>query len=237
MKRADPKRDPTPFQGDPAPPRGRDATVTVLAGSEPRVVVLTGRLRGAVHLVGAEPVSIGRDSECTISLDDESASRRHAEVVAHDGAFVLRDLGSTNGTFLRGVLRGASKPLGHGDRFRIADTELLFCDPQEVLLEDEVEASDVPSTERRGAARITSVVFYSSGRSEGRGLLYDLSASGARVVDGSAAVTVGAAIQLVLPDFPALAGAPIRGRVARLLGSGFAVEFTHPDERLIALFG
>jgi len=236
MKGADPKREPTPFLGDPVPPRRQAASVTVLSGSEPRVVVLTGSQRGAVHLAGAMALSIGRDSECTISLDDESASRRHAEVLMDDGAFVLRDLGSTNGTFLRGVLRDASRPLAHGDRFRIADTELMFCDPQELLLDEVDRANDAASVDRRQAARITSVVFYSSGRIEGRGLLYDLSASGARIVDGSTAVALGAAVQLVLPDFPSLAGVPIRGRVARLLGSGFAVEFAQIDERLTALF-
>lgn len=235
MNRFDPKRDPTPFVGDPKPPRRQAESVTLLSGAEPRVVVLTGRQRSAVHLVGAAPLTIGRDADCTISIDDDSASRRHAEVLLSDGAFVLRDLGSTNGTFLGGVLRGASRPLAHGDRFRIAATEFLFCDPQELLLDEVIE--HVPPTDRRLSPRATSLVLYSSGRIEGRGLIYDLSASGARVVDGSAALNVGAVVQLVLPDFQSLAGAPIRGRVVRLLGSGFAVEFTHPDERLTALFG
>ena len=45
----------------------------------------------------------------------------------HDG-FYLRDLGSTNGTYLFGLLRDADKRLMEGDRFRIGRTEFLFHD-------------------------------------------------------------------------------------------------------------
>src|SRR5437667_461454 len=43
-------------------------------------------------------VSIGRLSDCDIVVSDPGASRRHAEIRAEDGRYVLADLGSTNGT-------------------------------------------------------------------------------------------------------------------------------------------
>ena len=49
-------------------------------------------------LIGAA-VSIGRSSECTIPIKDRYLSRRHAEIVAKDGEWTLKDLGSANGTY------------------------------------------------------------------------------------------------------------------------------------------
>ncbi|MGZ8851735.1 MAG: SpoIIE family protein phosphatase, partial [Thermoanaerobaculia bacterium] len=65
-------------------------------------------------------------SECTIPIKDRYLSRRHAEIVAVDGEWTLKDLGSANGTFLNGTRVDADHPLRSGDRIRIGDTELVF---------------------------------------------------------------------------------------------------------------
>jgi transcriptional regulator with GAF, ATPase, and Fis domain len=56
-------------------------------------------------------------------------SRRHCEVETGDGAFILRDLGSSNGTFVNGI-PVRERALQHGDRIRIGDSVLLFLDRQ-----------------------------------------------------------------------------------------------------------
>jgi hypothetical protein len=48
------------------------------------------------------PLRIGRGSDCDLPLVDESISRRHAELTYRDGAWILRDLHSTNGTTVNG---------------------------------------------------------------------------------------------------------------------------------------
>jgi pSer/pThr/pTyr-binding forkhead associated (FHA) protein len=48
-------------------------------------------------------VLIGRAPECTLVLDDDFASARHARILPADGGWVVEDLGSTNGTFLGAV--------------------------------------------------------------------------------------------------------------------------------------
>jgi len=63
-------------------------------------VVTEGSLKGTTIALGAAPVLIGRAPECTLVLDDDFASGRHARLSLDQGAWVLEDLGSTNGTFL-----------------------------------------------------------------------------------------------------------------------------------------
>ncbi len=55
-------------------------------------------------LLDENPLTIGRDIACDIVLDDSSVSRRHAELVCLENGYHLRDLGSTNGTLVNGIL-------------------------------------------------------------------------------------------------------------------------------------
>jgi serine phosphatase RsbU (regulator of sigma subunit) len=80
-------------------------------------------------LEGAQ-ISIGRSSECVIPIRDRYLSRRHAEIVATNGVWVLKDLGSVNGTYLNGVRVERDVPLKTGDRIRLGDTEIVFETPE-----------------------------------------------------------------------------------------------------------
>ncbi len=71
-------------------------------------------------------VSIGRASDCTIPIKDRYLSRKHAEIVADRGGWVLKDLGSANGTYLNGSRVERELKLQTGDRIRLGDTEILF---------------------------------------------------------------------------------------------------------------
>jgi serine phosphatase RsbU (regulator of sigma subunit) len=73
-----------------------------------------------------ELVSIGRASDCTIPIKDRYLSRRHAEIISQEGAWVIKDLGSANGTYLNGSRLEVITPLRSGDRIRLGDTELVF---------------------------------------------------------------------------------------------------------------
>ena len=71
-------------------------------------------------------ITVGRDADNTISLDDALASRHHAVIQKVKGAFFVEDLGSTNGTFVNGVaVPGGKYVLLHqADIVRIGRTEL-----------------------------------------------------------------------------------------------------------------
>lgn len=54
-------------------------------------------------LAESSPYAIGRTPESTVFLDDPAVSRRHAEISFQQGKWVLRDLGSRNGTLLNSL--------------------------------------------------------------------------------------------------------------------------------------
>ena len=59
---------------------------------------------GRAVSIGTEPIRVGTGPECELQLDDERVSRDHLEILAADGGFVARDLGSKNGTLFQGSL-------------------------------------------------------------------------------------------------------------------------------------
>ncbi|WP_029210871.1 FhaA domain-containing protein [Arsenicicoccus bolidensis] len=79
-------------------------------------------------LLGAITV-VGRDGVADIVLDDPGISRQHAEIrITHDGPHLvgsIRDLGSTNGTFVEGH-RITSQRLADGDRVTVGRTSFAF---------------------------------------------------------------------------------------------------------------
>lgn len=74
----------------------------------------------------ATPVSIGRASDCGIPIKDRYLSRKHAELIAVGTGWMLKDLGSANGTYLNGERVERDLPLRAGDRIRLGDTEIVF---------------------------------------------------------------------------------------------------------------
>ena len=89
---------------------------------------------------------IGRQSICDLAIRQEDISRRHTEVRFEDGAFVVRDLGSTNGTFLNGREISGSEPLSPGDRIEIGSCTITFCQIESTGLPGMGEAPDADRT-------------------------------------------------------------------------------------------
>jgi signal transduction histidine kinase len=85
--------------------------------------VVQGPDEGKSFDVREFPALIGRETSNTIRLNDDMASRRHAELLLRDGRLVLRDLLSTNGTFLNDALVSDAELKG-GDRIRIGKSIL-----------------------------------------------------------------------------------------------------------------
>jgi hypothetical protein len=92
----------------------------------PRLVVFEGPYAGNVFPLGAAELGIGRDPGQDIPLSaDSAASRRHARLIGTYNGWVLRDEGSSNGTWVNGV-RIQEQPLFPGDTVRIGATQFRF---------------------------------------------------------------------------------------------------------------
>jgi sigma-B regulation protein RsbU (phosphoserine phosphatase) len=116
---------------EPVPPRAE-------------VTVYSPLFSPARHPLQGAAVSIGRASDCAIPIKDRYLSRKHAEIVAVDGSWILKDLGSANGTYINGSRMECDHPLKTGDRIRLGDTEIVF------------EASEHHNTDRMFAVAATT---------------------------------------------------------------------------------
>ena len=63
-----------------------------------------------------DAVTVGRDPECDITLNDDRCSRRHCDLFSKDGTWFARDLKSRNGTLLNGEKITTPRSLNEGDR-------------------------------------------------------------------------------------------------------------------------
>jgi hypothetical protein len=72
-------------------------------------------------------IVLGRGPDNDVDVDDDTVSRRHAVIIQTPDGFVLRDLGSANGTYLnRDEVGHQDKLLSHGDKIRLAGSEPTF---------------------------------------------------------------------------------------------------------------
>jgi hypothetical protein len=110
----------------PAPtPSGGGGGGTPSANGAARTLVVTeGSLRGTTITLGQAPILIGRAPECTLVLEDDYASGRHARFSLQGGTWVLEDLGSTNGTYLGRSKVEQPTPVEPGMQVRIGRTVL-----------------------------------------------------------------------------------------------------------------
>ena len=89
----------------------------------PAVLTLPGGQRIELH---EGHYVLGRHLENDIVVNDSNVSRKHAEFVCAAGEVVVRDLGSTNGTKVNGVLVHGEQLLQHGDVINLGTAQITF---------------------------------------------------------------------------------------------------------------
>jgi pSer/pThr/pTyr-binding forkhead associated (FHA) protein/ribosomal protein L40E len=106
-----------------------DSTDEVVAEALPSgsalLVVRRGPNAGSRFLLDEDLTSAGRHPDSDIFLDDVTVSRRHAEFVRTDDGFVVRDVGSLNGTYANRE-RIEQVALASGDEVQIGKFRLVF---------------------------------------------------------------------------------------------------------------
>lgn len=76
--------------------------------------------------ISSSTISVGRSSDCTVTLNDQNVSRKHAEVRQDGSAYVVVDLGSTNGTLVNGARIRGEHRLTDGDIIAFGSTYVRF---------------------------------------------------------------------------------------------------------------
>lgn len=77
-----------------------------------------------LQLQAGERVTVGRSRSCELVLRSPDASRRHAEIAPEGDGWRVRDLDSTNGTYVNGA-RIETARLASGDRLKVGRVELV----------------------------------------------------------------------------------------------------------------
>ena len=131
---AAPQRQAAPQQQ--APQQYAAAANTVVFTGDPAAMQQPQQQAGRARLIdtaanrafdlASARVSLGRESRNDITIPDINVSRTHAEIsLSPQGAWVITDLGSTNGTYVNGRAV-ASQPLNEGDHIAMGSTNFVF---------------------------------------------------------------------------------------------------------------
>ncbi len=99
-----------------------DATITTFA---PRLTIQTPEKSWKIDLEYQNQWRIGRANDNDIVINHQKVSRHHAQIERQDDRFILRDLGSANGTWLA-TQRIQSHTLTNGDTLQIGHAQLSF---------------------------------------------------------------------------------------------------------------
>src|SRR5258708_31383212 len=91
-----------------------------------RLILSTAEGQQAIEL---RPInSLGRHPNNSIQLLDKIVSKEHCIVEQRDGQFILRDLGSLNGTYINGERVRGEQMLRHGDEIALGSTRARYDD-------------------------------------------------------------------------------------------------------------
>lgn len=106
-----------------------------------RLVERQGGRVSTAHTIGLRLVTIGRAADNEIVVTSDRASRHHAQVSWNGEHYMLKDLGSMNGTFLNGRQVTVPQPLRHGDIITVAGLTLMFDAADETV----ADAAETPN--------------------------------------------------------------------------------------------
>lgn len=101
-------------------------------------VMRSGPNAGKVYPLEVPEIIVGRDASNGVAINDAEVSRKHAKLSLHGSAYVIQDLGSTNGTFINGQRIASSQVLNPGDTVSFGENIVAMYeaahDPNETLI-------------------------------------------------------------------------------------------------------
>ena len=100
-----------------------------------KLLVISGPLQGREFVLNRDTFTVGSGAHNDLTIADSTVSKRHCEIVVEQSGYLIRDLDSTNGTFVQGV-RVSSAHLAPGSEIQLGKTRIVFCPLQ--------DAADIP---------------------------------------------------------------------------------------------
>jgi two-component system, NtrC family, sensor kinase len=129
----------------------------------PSLFVIQGRDQGTRYRLDGNTVTLGRGTSNAVQLHDTEISREHADFSRRGTAFVLRDLESSNGTFVNGHPI-QEHVLANGDQVQLGRTLLLYTGVSEDRVEDLADKIHIVSRpEEEDGSRIVHSMHQSEG--------------------------------------------------------------------------
>jgi FHA domain/zinc-ribbon domain len=101
------------------------SAVAALPAGTALLAVRRGPNAGSQYLLDSDLTLVGRHPDSDIFLDDVTVSRRHAEVYRQGARFIVRDVGSLNGTYVNRE-RIEEAELQEGDEVQVGKFRLVF---------------------------------------------------------------------------------------------------------------
>jgi pSer/pThr/pTyr-binding forkhead associated (FHA) protein len=108
-----------------------------------KLVVIAGKHRGKEFLLEAKEAVIGRSGEADFQIDTEGISKNHFSISIADDTLYLKDLNSSNGTFLNG--KGiTSATLEHNDKIAVPDTilQVILVKEKKIYIKQKMKEDD-----------------------------------------------------------------------------------------------
>ena len=125
--------------------------------------VIQGRDQGSRFQLEESVHTVGRTQNNSVRLHDTEVSREHAELVRRGDCYVLRDLGSSNGTYVNGQ-PATEHELVSGDQLQFGKSLLLYTGFVEDASEDIADKVDiVPRTDTNDGSRIVAALSHLEG--------------------------------------------------------------------------
>jgi len=88
--------------------------------------VVGGKQDGKLIPLTTKKFLIGREQDCHLRPNSDSVSRHHCVITVDDFTVHVRDLGSSNGTYLNNIRIAGLREVKNGDRLRIGSLEFEF---------------------------------------------------------------------------------------------------------------
>jgi pSer/pThr/pTyr-binding forkhead associated (FHA) protein len=113
------------LQDAPGPEDDVQVSLTSISRGTAILVLRGGEGEGDHYVLSSSLTNIGRHADSDISLDDITVSRRHCEITSENSRFIVRDVGSLNGTYVN-QKRVDVIELTQGDELQIGKFHLVF---------------------------------------------------------------------------------------------------------------